>query len=253
MIMRKNTVDKSKVTCWLMKTNWQLSTVVSMRLCDGGITSSITGSTTLSLVRKWVEVFVYSFITICKIADQDHVDEIHRAARYLQDRTCLKFVFYEQPVGQVQDYIYVHGDSVGCAALVGRRGGPQRVRLQPHAVGTGCFRFGTVLHEFIHALGFHHMQNVYDRDNSIRINWENVRPDRFDSFDTRPSSQVSNFAVPYDVGSLMHYSQTTSSANGLPTMTALFNPHNRSMGQRIGATPEDILRINRMYNCPLFP
>jgi meprin B len=96
------------------------------------------------------------------------------------------------------------------------------------------------------------MQNVYDRDNSIRVNWQNVRPDRFSAFDTRPSSEISHFAVPYDVGSVMHYSETTSSANGLPTMTALFNPHNRSMGQRIEATREDLLRINRMYNCPLF-
>jgi hypothetical protein len=186
-----------------------------------------------------------------KFSDAAQVAEIHRAARYLDERTCLTFVFYEQP-GQVRDYIYVHGDSVGCAALVGRRGGPQRIRLQPHAVGSGCFRFGTVLHEFIHALGFHHMQNVYDRDYSIRINWENVRPDRVSSFDTRPNTQVSHFNVPYDVGSVMHYSETTSSANGLPTMTALFNPHGRTMGQRIEATPEDLLRINRMYGCPNF-
>jgi meprin B len=96
------------------------------------------------------------------------------------------------------------------------------------------------------------MQNVYDRDYSIRINWENVRPDRVSSFDTRPNTQVSHFNVPYDVGSVMHYSETTSSANGLPTMTALFNPHRRTMGQRIEATPEDLLRINRMYGCPNF-
>lgn len=97
------------------------------------------------------------------------------------------------------------------------------------------------------------MHNTYDRDLSIRINWENVRDDRIDSFDMRPPTQISNFNVPFDVGSVMHYSQTTSSANGLPTMTALFNPHGRTMGQRIEATPEDFLRINRMYGCPLFP
>lgn len=180
------------------------------------------------------------------------MNEIRRGAQIITDNTCVNFVEIANH-GDVTDFIYVHGDSVGCAALVGRRGGPQRVRLQPHAVGSGCFRIGTIIHEFMHALGFHHMQNTYDRDNSIRINWENVRPESVSNFDMRPPTQISNFGVPYDVGSLLHYSQTTSSANGLPTMTALFNPHGRTMGQRVAATPEDFDRINRMYGCPLFP
>lgn len=184
------------------------------------------------------------------IADQAQMDYIRSAAKYLEERTCLTFP--EVEVNSVPDFIYVTGDSVGCAALVGRRGGGQRVRLQPNNIESGCFRFFTIVHEFLHALGFHHMQNVYDRDNFIRINWDNVRPESVGSFDTRPNTQVSNFNVPYDVGSVMHYSQTAFSANGQPTMTALFNPHGRTMGQRQEATPEDILRINRMYGCPLF-
>lgn len=137
--------------------------------------------------------------------------------------------------------------------MVGRRGGPQRIRLQPHAIESGCFRFFTIIHELIHALGFHHMQNSYDRDNFIRVNWENVRPESVSSFDMRPNTDISHFSVPYDIGSVMHYSQSAFSANGQATMTPIFNPHGRRMGQRVETTPEDILRINRMYNCPLFP
>lgn len=121
------------------------------------------------------------------------MDYIRKAAAYLQIRTCLQFP--ERPVPLNEDHIYVTGDSVGCAALVGRRGGGQRIRLQPNNIESGCFRFFTIVHEFLHALGFHHMQNVYDRDTYIRINWENVRPESVGSFDTRPSSQVSHFAV----------------------------------------------------------
>lgn len=93
------------------------------------------------------------------------------------------------------------------------------------------------------------MHNAYDRDQYVRINWENVRAGSASSFDMRPSTQISHFGVPYDVGSVMHYTQQAFSGNGLPTMTALVNPHNRVMGQRHEATAEDILRINRMFNC----
>jgi Astacin (Peptidase family M12A) len=132
---------------------------------------------------------------------------------------------------------------------VGRIGGPQRIRLQPHAVDTGCFRFYTIVHEFIHALGFHHMQNSPDRDSYIRINWNNVAAGSESNFQLRSSTQVSHFGVPYDVGSVMHYSSMAFSGNGHETMVAVVNPHNRVMGQRIEATPEDLLRINFMYNC----
>jgi hypothetical protein len=97
-----------------------------------------------------------------------------------------------------------------------------------------------------------HMHTAFDRDNYIRVNWENVRPDRHHVFDKDSSSRVTHFNVPYDVGSVMHYSETTSSVNGLPTMTALFNPHNRTMAGAVQVTPEDLLRINRMYGCPNF-
>ncbi len=139
---------------------------------------------------------------------------------------------------------------MGCAANVGRIGGAQRIRLQPHRIGTGCFRFFTIVHEFIHALGFHHMHNSFDRDNYVRINWKNVAPGSEGSLRTRPESQVTHFGVPYDIGSVMHYSSMAFSGNGEETIVAKSNPFGRVMGQRVEATPEDLLRINKMYNCP---
>lgn len=93
------------------------------------------------------------------------------------------------------------------------------------------------------------MQNSFDRDNYVRINWENVATGSEGNFQTRPETQISHFGVPYDVGSVMHYSTMAFSGNGQPTMTALYNPFNRRMGQRDEVTPEDLLRINKMYNC----
>jgi len=147
------------------------------------------------------------------------------------------------------DYVVIGGDAVGCSAQVGRRGGAQRIRLQPHAIEEGCFRFFTIVHEIMHSLGFHHMHNTFDRDDYVQIIWENVAAGSKSNFDLRPKTQVTHLGVPYDVGSIMHYSGVAFSSNGRETMKAIVNPHGRTMGQRNEATPEDLLRINRMYNC----
>lgn len=181
-----------------------------------------------------------------KRIDDAQVRYIHQAAQYLSNHTCIRFVNHTTEL----DFVFITGDSVGCAAQVGRVGGAQRIRLQPHPIDTGCFRFFTIVHEFIHALGFHHMHNSFDRDNYVRINWDNVAVGSEGNFQTRSATQISNFGVPYDVGSVMHYSSTAFSGNGQDTMTAISNPFGRVMGQRVEATPEDLLRINKMYNCP---
>lgn len=50
--------------------------------------------------------------------------------------------------------------SLRCWSYLGRRGGQQR----------GCVHHGTVQHEVLHALGFHHEQNRGDRDNDVTEN-----------------------------------------------------------------------------------
>lgn len=42
-------------------------------------------------------------------------------------------------------------------------------------LSNGCFRHGTVVHEMLHTLGFYHMQSTYDRDDFVKIIWENIR------------------------------------------------------------------------------
>lgn len=38
--------------------------------------------------------------------------------------------------------------------MVGRQGGEQKLNLQPFAPDTGCFRLGTIVHEFTHGTQF---------------------------------------------------------------------------------------------------
>src|SRR5690349_23502071 len=112
------------------------------------------------------------------------------------------------------DYIKVSGDATGCSSSVGRQGGAQTIKLKPATVGSGCFKLYTIVHEFIHAFGFHHMQSSYDRDQYVNIVWENITPGKESNFALYGTDRVTHFNVPYDYGSVMHYSATSFSVNG---------------------------------------
>lgn len=137
--------------------------------------------------------------------------------------------------------------------MVGRRGGSQLLKLKPAAVGTGCFRLFTIVHEFIHALGFHHMQSSFDRDEYVEIVWENINPANVNNFLLYGTETVTHFDVPYDYGSVMHYSKTSFSINGQDTIVPIQPLNGLVMGQRDKMSDKDISRIQRMYNCALVP
>lgn len=61
-----------------------------------------------------------------------------------------------------------------CSSYIGRIGGAQRMSLDP-----SCYRNGepgSVIHEFMHAFGFHHEQSRTDRDDYVIINYPNIQP-----------------------------------------------------------------------------
>ena len=70
------------------------------------------------------------------------------------------------------------------------------------------FNSRTILHEFLHLLGIHHMQDRPDRDDYITVDYSNVKPSLKTVY--WPKLQyLMNYSVPYDARSLMHYRFTS--------------------------------------------
>ncbi|XP_063530134.1 seminal metalloprotease 1-like [Cydia strobilella] len=166
----------------------------------------------------------------------------------IERHTCVKFR-YREP--HETAYVRLTGAPDGCYAHVGYVG-PRFANiynLAPHNPGVGCFLHGTIVHEWMHILGFRHMHVTYNRDDYIRVDFENVQSGAENSFNIHSSDVVSNLGVEYDYVSCMHYHAFAFSANGRPTMVAL-QEHEGVMGQRRYITEKDWLRINRHYDCP---
>jgi hypothetical protein len=112
------------------------------------------------------------------------------------------------------DYIEFIPASDLCSSHVGKKGGKQYLRLASYCQSGDETSIGTIIHELLHALGYHHTHTRSDRDSYISINTSNIRPAylyNFDKFASNDSS-VNNFG-PYDLISIMHYSRFTASTS----------------------------------------
>lgn len=146
-------------------------------------------------------------------SDSQQLQTLQSAFKAYHDNTCIRFVKRTSE----KDYIKITGDSTGCWSSVGRTGGAQVVNLQR----SGCMsKVGTPIHELMHAVGFLHEQNRFDRDNHISVMYSNIQQGLEGNFDKGSSSSTTTFGVPYDYGSVMHYSANAFSSNGRPTIVA---------------------------------
>ncbi|EDV93001.1 hatching enzyme 1.2 [Drosophila grimshawi] len=155
-------------------------------------------------------------------------------------RTCIRFV----PRSSESDYISIVSGNSGCWSSVGRVGGKQEVNLQ----SPGCLgKPGTAIHELMHALGFLHEQNRMERDQFVAIQYRNIQSSAVTNFEK--AARTDAFGVPYDYGSVMHYSANAFSTNGQPTIVATQSGGASQMGQRNGFSKFDVDKLNGMYDC----
>lgn len=59
----------------------------------------------------------------------------------------------------------------------------------------------------------------------------------------------SALGVPYDYGSVMHYSKTAFNIGSEPTIVTKIPHFMDVIGQRMGFSSSDLTKLNRLYNC----
>jgi len=108
-----------------------------------------------------------------------------------------------------------------------------------------CVKRHIVQHEFIHVLGFMHEMQRDDRDDYVRINWENIQDSPRAALNFRKAFKTFNLGTKFDPDSIMHYTNFQLSKNGKATIEWKADP-SRPLG---GYTPSptDVYQIRKVY------
>ncbi|XP_055530622.1 hatching enzyme 1.2-like [Wyeomyia smithii] len=187
--------------------------------------------------KKWLKATIpYEISNDFSLSE---LQRIRNAFQIFHKKTCIRFA----PRSTQQDYIAIEGSTSGCWSTVGRAGGKQILNLQRNV----CIRrTGTILHELMHVLGFFHEHTRHDRDNYVAVNVKNIKPDSVGNFRKELQDRTTTHGIPYDLGSVMHYSSTAFSWNGNPTIVPKVKFAGK-IGQRNGFSSKDIQSIITMY------
>ncbi|XP_056146256.1 bone morphogenetic protein 1-like [Lampris incognitus] len=167
-----------------------------------------------------------------------------QAMRHWEKHTCVTFI--ERTTEE--SYIIFTYRPCGCCSYVGRRGGgPQAI-----SIGKNCDKFGIVVHELGHVIGFWHEHTRPDRDEHVSIIRDNIQPGQEYNFLKMEPGEVDSLGEVYDFDSIMHYARNTFS-RGIFLDTILprydVNGVRPPIGQRTRLSKGDIVQARRLYKC----
>ena len=137
------------------------------------------------------------------------------------------------------DFIHIinTGPEGGSSSYVGRAGGKQVMKIAEWASK------GTVIHEFLHALGFWHEHSRGDRDSFVEIHYDNIQDGKAHNFTKHTTD--GKYIFGYDFGSIMHYPAKAFSKNGKDTIKVIEGSH--TIGQRKKLSVQDELGLIKKY------
>ncbi|CAI2357829.1 unnamed protein product [Caenorhabditis sp. 36 PRJEB53466] len=192
--------------------------------------------------RIWPEGIIPFVITSNFSGEHQHL--FLRAMRHWENYTCVSFV-PRQP--HHKHYITFTVDKCGCCSYVGRRGeGPQAI-----SIGKNCDKFGIVVHELGHVVGFWHEHTRPDRDMYVDIFYKSIQTGQDYNFEKSKPEEVDSLGEPYDFSSIMHYARDTFSRGAfydtiLPKPSSGFRSE---IGQRVQLSEGDIRQTKKLYKC----
>ncbi|MGZ3711920.1 MAG: M12 family metallopeptidase [Bdellovibrionota bacterium] len=119
--------------------------------------------------------------------------------------------------------------------------------LRTMNLGNACFTSTyTLLHEIGHAIGLIHEHQRPDRDSYINVNYGNIVSGQANQFDIIATA---NQRTGYDFLSVMHYSKTAFTSNGLNTMEPkpAYSSYLNTMGTVTSISNSDRDSVNALY------
>ncbi|KAF5273024.1 hypothetical protein FQR65_LT04766 [Abscondita terminalis] len=171
-----------------------------------------------------------------------------QAMRHWENFTCVKFV--ERDPIEHPNYIIFTERPCGCCSFVGKRGNG----VQAISIGKNCDKFGIVVHELGHVVGFWHEHTRPDRDKHVIINRENIMNGQEYNFNKLTEEEVNSLGLTYDYDSIMHYARNTfSKGTYLDTILPIDPGPGRKrpeIGQRVRLSEGDIAQTKLLYKCP---
>lgn len=179
--------------------------------------------------------------------DEKHIQMIKDAISEIANKSCIKF---HKRKTKDEHAVIIQGSEHGCFSHVGyikpsNESSSEEDLRQVLNLAKGCFKHGTIIHEMLHTIGFHHMQSTYNRDDFVTILWENIIPGHEHNFEKHSNKTINDYGVPYDYSSVMHYSEKAFSKNG--NNTIIPKQPDVVIGQRNGLSKDDIVKLTKMY------
>lgn len=169
-----------------------------------------------------------------------------QAMRHWENFTCIKFV--ERNALEHANYIVFTERPCGCCSFVGKRGnGPQAI-----SIGKNCDKFGIVVHELGHVVGFWHEHTRPDREQHVVIEKNNIMQGQEYNFNKLTVEEVNSLGLPYDYESIMHYARNTfSKGTYLDTIlpVEIIGKKRPDIGQRLKLSEGDVAQANLLYKC----
>lgn len=170
-----------------------------------------------------------------------------QAMQEISSSSPIRFVFIGNST-TYQDYLVFNYSNVN-NSYVGRQGGPQTININ-------SFNKGVIMHEIMHALGFHHEHSRIDRDTYIYIDTLNVRPNMRQHF-RKYNHIYPNIGLDlgyFDYNSIMMYSLKIKDTSFVynPNVNTIYSLLGDSTfaGQRDSLSTGDINGLLTIYDIP---